>query len=331
MNSIDGSGVAERGQPVTPDVAPTTTADPPIAVICGPTAAGKSALALALAREMPTTIISADSRQIYRGFDIGTAKPTRDERAQVPHVGIDVAEPTERWSAWQWASAARVAMAEARAAGRVPLVVGGTGFYIRALIAPLAPIPPLDERARQALARWLDTLAPHDLQRWCSRLDAPRASLGPTQWRRAIEVALLTGVPLSTWHAQARDLPALSVRYLVVDPGTPLADRIATRVHGMLDAGWADEVDRLQSAVPETAPAWQATGYEVMRAWRRGQVTRDQAIHTVTVQTRQYAKRQRTWFRHQLGEAPVLRVDPQAASDVARAQHWWQVHCEETR
>lgn len=304
---------------------------PPIAVICGPTAAGKSALALAFSRAVPTTIISADSRQIYRGFDIGTAKPTREELALVPHVGIDVADPTERWSAWQWASMAHRAIEEARAAGRVPLVVGGTGFYIRALVSPLAPIPPLDARAREALSQWLDTRSPDELRRWCARLDAPRAALGPTQWRRAVEVALLTGVPLSTWHAQSRALPALTVRYLVVDPGTPLVARIAARVHDMVDGGWADEVDRLQATVPESAPAWQATGYEVMRAWRRGQATREEAIQTVTVQTRQYAKRQRTWFRHQLGDAPVLRVNPQAADDVAQAQRWWQRHCEETR
>jgi tRNA dimethylallyltransferase len=190
---------------------------PPIAVLCGPTAAGKSALALAFARTVPTTIISADSRQIYRGFDLGTAKPTREELALVPHAGVDVADPTERWSAWQWASMARRAIEEARDAGRVPLVVGGTGFYIRALVTPLAPIPPLDARARASLAHWLDTLSPDELQRWCARLDTPRAALGPTQWRRAVEVALLTGVPLSVWHAQSRPLPPLAVRYLVVD------------------------------------------------------------------------------------------------------------------
>lgn len=331
MNSIDGSDVAERRDAVRSHGDHTTPADPPIAVICGPTAAGKSALALALAQDVPTTIISADSRQIYRGFDIGTAKPTPDELALVPHAGIDVADPTERWSAWQWASAARDAIAQARAAGRVPLVVGGTGFYIRALVMPLAPIPPLDDRARERLAAWLDTQTPEALQRWCARLDAPRAALGPTQWRRAIEVALLTGVPLSAWHTQARDLPALSARYLVVDPGGSLADRIARRVHGMIEAGWGDEVDRLQSSVPASAPAWQATGYEVMRAWRRGQATRDEAVQRVIVQTRQYAKRQRTWFRHQLGDAPVLHVAPQVADEVARARRWWNTHCQETQ
>lgn len=308
---------------------------PPVAIVCGPTGAGKSALAMRFADEAPVTIISADSRQLYRGFDIGTAKPTSEERSRVPHVGIDVAEPTERWSAWRWASFARVAIAEARAAGRIPLVVGGTGFYIRALVAPLVALPPLDPARREALAQWLDRLPADTLRAWCARLDPARAALGPVQWRRAIEVALLTGTTLSTWHAQgARALAAghdapLAARYLVVDPGATLASRIAERAHAMRAAGWVDEVRWLTTAVPATAPAWQATGYEALREHVSGRCSCDDAIARVIVETRQYAKRQRTWFRHQLRDGSVTRVAPDAPDDGERALAWWRAHLED--
>lgn len=321
MSSTGGSGV--------PD-ARSTFPEPPVAVVCGPTAAGKSALAMRFASDVPVTIVSADSRQIYRGFDIGTAKPTADEQAAVPHVGIDVADPTERWSAWRWAQLAREAIASARAAGRVPLVVGGTGFYIRALVAPLAALPPLDERARGALAGWLDRLSLDDLRRWCERLDPARAPLGPVQWRRAIEVALLTGTPISTWYARPTPRPALPVRYLVVDPGAALPHRIASRVRAMIEQGWITEVADLMARVPEAAPAWQATGYDALRAVVRGDGTLGEAIGQVTVQTRQYAKRQRTWFRHQLVEGAVERVSPEDPVDIERALAWWRAHCLET-
>lgn len=304
--------------------------DRPVAVVCGPTAAGKTALALQFAAQAPVTIISADSRQVHRGFDIGTAKPTVAEQAAVPHVGLDVAAPTERWSAWQWSRLAREAIDAARHAGRVPLVVGGTGFYVRALATPLAPLPPLDPGARAALAAVLDTMAADDLQRWCRRLDPARAALGPVQWRRAIEVALLTGTRLSDWYARAPALPAVPVRYLVVDPGPPLADRIAARVRTMLADGWVEEVQALMAVVPASAPAWQATGYGAVRDVVAGRRSLEEAVARITVDTRQYAKRQRTWCRHQLVEGPVTWVAPDRPDEHQRALAWWRAHCEET-
>jgi tRNA dimethylallyltransferase len=325
MNSIAASGVAESDRSVH------AVADAPLPVICGPTAAGKSALAMALAREAPVTIISADSRQLYRGFDIGTAKPTRAEQAMVPHAGIDVAEATERWSAWKWAEMAWAAIHAARAAGRVPVVVGGTGFYVRALVAPLAPLPPLDPERRAALARWLDAQPPTEWHRLCARLDPPRAALGPPQWRRAIEVALLTGTPISVWHRQAPGpggrVP--SVHYLVVDPGAALADRIAARVHAMIAAGWLEEVRALRRHVPDDAPAWQATGYAVLRdliaqGTEHDEAARRGALERIITDTRQYAKRQRTWWRHQLRERPVTRLSPDEPDAPARVRAWWR-------
>lgn len=301
-----------------------------VPVICGPTAAGKSAIALRLAAVAPVTIISADSRQLYRGFDIGTAKPTSAEQALVPHVALDVAEPEERWSAWRWAVLARHAIAEARAHGRVPVVVGGTGFYVRALVSPLASIPPLDEIRRAKLAAWLEAQPPEQLRAWCTRLDAPRAALGPVQWRRAIEVALLTGRSLSAWHALGAGHTApLSVRYLVVDPGESLATRIASRVEQMAQDGWVEEVAGLAGRVSRSAPAWQATGYDVIREHVEGTRSLRDALAQVTIATRQYAKRQRTWYRHQLQDGPVTRLSPAAPDAWDHVLAWWRALTED--
>lgn len=301
-----------------------------VPVICGPTAAGKSAIAMRLAELAPITIISADSRQLYRGFDIGTAKPTAAEQARVPHVGLDVADPGERWSAWRWAVMARAAIQAAREQGRVPVVVGGTGFYVRALVSPLASVPPLDAARRDAMAAWLDQCPPEQLRAWCERLDAPRAPLGPVQWRRAIEVALLTGTPLSVWHQrEVGHADVLPVRYLVIDPGESLAARIASRVEQMAHEGWIEEVARLAARVPAMAPAWQSTGYEAVREHVEGRRSRPEALEQVIVATRQYAKRQRTWYRHQLHDGPVTRIAPAAPDAWDHVLAWWRALTED--
>ena len=137
-----------------------------MACITGPTAAGKSALAMALAAQRGLTIVSADSRQVYRHFDVGTAKPSVEERRQVPHEGIGIVDPTMRYSAHQWATDAAGWGMAAVAAGRPPVFVGGTGLYLRALVHPLAPVPPLDPDRRAALSPWLEALSAEALHRW---------------------------------------------------------------------------------------------------------------------------------------------------------------------
>jgi tRNA dimethylallyltransferase len=278
---------------------------------------------MALADRFDAMILSADSRQIYRGFDIGTAKPTPAERSRVPHRGIDVADPTERYSAAAWADGAEAWIRESAAAGKVPVVVGGTGFYIRALTAPLFAEPALDPAHRAALARALEPLSTVELRRWCGRLDPARAHLGRTQLLRAIEVALLTGVRLTEWHERAARPPRVRARYLVVDPGAVLRHRIAARVRAMFAAGWAEEVAELAARVPDAAPAWNATGYSAVRDYVRGCTTREAAIDRITIHTRQYAKRQRTWFRHQLASARVTTLDPTADEAMRLAVQWW--------
>jgi tRNA dimethylallyltransferase len=300
-------------------------ADADLHIICGPTAAGKSAIALSLAERRPTTIISADSRQIYRRFDIGTAKPTSGERRRVPHRGLDIVEPVARYSAATWAEDATGWIAEAKHAQRTPLVVGGTGFYLRALAMPLFDEPALDPDRRAALARVLAPMSTPELRRWCEQLDPARAHLGRTQLLRAIEIAVLTGRPISEWHRVRSRTTSVRARWLVVSPRTAatLARRIEERAVAMAGAGWEEEVRELMQTVPEDAPAWNATGYRPVRDRVRGALTRDAMLARIIVDTRQYAKRQRTWFRHQLPAERVTRIDPTDERAMDTAVHWW--------
>jgi tRNA dimethylallyltransferase len=299
-----------------------------IRVICGPTAAGKSSLALRLALEYGATIISADSRQIYRGFDIGTAKPSWSERHSTPHRGIDVVDPNERYSAARWAEDAREWIAEAWTASRTPVIVGGTGFYIRALFDPLFDAPTLDAARRANLDAYLSKLPITELRRWCSVVDPQKARLGRAQLSRAIETAILTGSRLSDLQQRsaqhATDQPSLVPAFLVVDPRVSLGHRIERRVDEMLDAGWAEEVRALDGNVADSAPAWKSSGYRVVRALTRGEMSLSTARERIIIETRQYAKRQRTWFRHQLGRAAVTRVDPDDPAAAATVERWWK-------
>lgn len=310
MNSTAGSAAAE---PIGD-----------IPVICGPTAAGKSAIAFWLAERSDLLIISADSRQVYRGFDIGTGKPTTGEQRAVPHRGIDVADPRERYSAAAWCAMARSAIAEARRQGRHPVVVGGTGFYINALFQPLWEEPELAGAAREAVQSSLATLSIEELRRWCTALDPARAHLGRAQLLRAVEVALLTGERLSDMH-RSRARPADFVgRYLVIDPGPELATRIAARAAAMLESGWIDEVRKLMDSVPSDAPAWNATGYRAVRLHVEGALDRAATLETIIIETRQFAKRQRTWFRHQLENDQVIRVAPQTPGWEDAVERWFE-------
>ena len=292
-------------------------------IICGPTAAGKSAVALALAERYGATIISADSRQIYRGFDIGTAKPSAAERARVPHRGIDVADPEERYSAARWADAASGWISAAGSEGRTPLIVGGTGLYLRALVAPLFEEPALEPSRRAALAAQLHALTVAELRAWCSRVDPALAGLGRSQLLRAIEIATLTGERLSDLHGREARAAVHTARYLVVDPGPWLAGRIEARVDAMLAAGWADEVRVLERSVSAMAPAWKASGYRWVREMVGGRIDPARARERIVIETRQYAKRQRTWFRHQLPPDRTTRVSPDDVQFTRIAEQWW--------
>lgn len=314
MNSIADSAVVRHV---------TSPAAEPLRVICGPTAAGKSAIAMSLAERFGATIISADSRQVYRDFDIGTAKPSVDERQRVPHEGIDVVAPVERYAAAHWAADAARWVEVSLSHSRTPVVVGGTGFYIRSLVAPLFEEPAIDEPRRAAVRAFLATLTPAERRRWCGALDPARAALGPAQISRAIEMALLTGVRISDMHDRQPPATTLAARYLVMDPGTSLAGWIEERVDRMLRDGWMAEVERLMERVPRDAPAWKATGYATVRRMVEGAVTVNEGRERIIIDTRQYAKRQRTWIRHQLPQELVTRIDPRTPDALERAIHWW--------
>lgn len=267
------------------------------------------------------TIVSADSRQIYRGFDVGTAKPGADDRRRVPHLGLDIAEPNDRWSAARWASDAAHWIASATP--ERSLVVGGTGLYLKALTSPFFDEPPLDEVRRARLAEEIGGWPDATLRRWATELDPPRARLGRAQLLRVIEVALLTGRRLSDLHRESERAPRYRAKWLVVDPGPALAAQLESRLDVMLEGGWVAEVERLMRSVPDGAPAWQACGYGAIRDMVHGGKSITSARTTILVHTRQYAKRQRTWFRHQLPDRGVTRIDPRAAGALDAALAWW--------
>lgn len=298
-----GSGAASGGTP------------PGVLALVGPTASGKSALALRLARELDGELVSLDSRQIYRGMDIGTAKPTLAERAAARHHGLDLVDPGERYSAGRFAREARGWIQDIQSRGRHPILVGGTGFFLRALLDPLFQEPVLEPARRRGLESVLDDLGAAECLRWLEVLDptrAPGAAEGGMQRiRRALEVPLLTGRTLTWWHRHApvEGSPvAMQVVLLEADPGW-LSPRIQERVEAMVREGLVEEVRRLQAAgFHERTPGMTGTGYREILALLRGEVDRASAVHGIVVATRQYARRQRTWFRHQLPEG-AIRLD----------------------
>jgi tRNA dimethylallyltransferase len=279
-------------------------------VLVGPTAVGKTAVGMALAAHWPVEIISADSRQVYRRLDIGTAKPTRKERARVPHHGLDLVDPGARYSAGHFARDAERWLADIRARGRMPLVVGGTGLYVRALAEGLFQEPPLDAARRRSLDAFTARLEPLELLRWASRLDPGFRGGGRQRASRAIEVALLTGRPLSYWQEAARAQGPLDPWYIVLTVPRPvLHQRIARRAAEMLQRGLIEEVASvLAEGHAPTAPGLDGVGIREAVDYLHGRRPRESVAEAIAVSTRQYAKRQQTWFRHQLGGA-VLTLD----------------------
>jgi tRNA dimethylallyltransferase len=283
--------------------------------ITGPTASGKTALALAVAARVGGEIISVDSRQVYQGMDIGTAKPTRAEQALVPHHGIDLLPPSERYSAGRFAEDARKWTAEIATRSRIPVFAGGTGFFLRALTQPMFDEPPLDRTSREKVKRYLDGFSRAELLRWLRGLDHAAAERlefegGRHRLGRAVEVALLTGRPLSAWHAQQTPLEPLRLLTFMLElPRGELYDRINRRVDQMIDAGLVEEVRTLlQAGYDETAPAMNATGYIELIRYVRGERTLASAVEEIKNRSRAYARRQLTWYRHQLGPDAV-RLD----------------------
>lgn len=272
-------------------------------VLAGPTAAGKSAVALALAQRLGGEIVSVDSMQVYHGLDLGTAKPTAAERARVPHHLIDVVGLAETFDAAQFVRRATDAIADIQSRGRVPLLCGGTGMYFNAWLNGLGEAPPPDPALRAELealplAALLDELARRDLPTF-DEIDLENRR----RVVRAVEVIRLTGRPFSeqraAWPERAPTLAGRS--FGLLRPREDLVRRIDQRVEAMFRAGLIDETRRLlEQGLEQNRTALQAIGYRQVVEHLRGERGRLETVELVKVRTRQFAKRQLTWFRGQL-------------------------------
>jgi tRNA dimethylallyltransferase len=276
---------------------------PKVAVLVGPTAVGKTAVALDLAEALNAEIVNADSMQVYRELDIGTAKPTPEERARVPHHLVDVADPDEAYDAARYAREGREVIAGLRQRGVRPLVAGGTGLYIKALLAGLFYQEDAVHQVRPRLSR---ELAEQGLPTLYARLEsldpatARRLAPGDTyRILRALEVVEATGRPLSELHAahgfQDRPYDTLTVGLDL--PREELYRRIETRVDLMIAQGWLEEVRELLRRYSPEIKSLQALGYRHLVAVAQGSLTLAEAVELTKTETRRYAKRQLTWFR----------------------------------
>ncbi len=279
-------------------------------VLTGPTGAGKSELALELAERWGAEIISMDSMTLYRGLDVGTAKPTVAQRQRVPHALIDVLDPWQAGTVAWWLDQAAIACRAIEKRGKIVLFVGGTPLYLMALIHGLFPGPPASVELRQRLEAEAMATGVHTLYARLTQADPETAHrLHPNDLRRvvrALEVWELTGRPISDWQQEWRQPPATQVspeertpRCVILDwPRAELYARINQRVLAMLEIGWLDECRRLrQASRPLSRQARQAVGYAELFAHLEGAMDLDTAVRQIQTRTRQFAKQQRTWFR----------------------------------
>lgn len=288
---------------------PQTLADPsalPLIAILGPTASGKSSLAVALAERMGGEVIACDSTQVYRGFDIGTAKPSPDERRNIPHHMLDVVPPTEPFSAGEYRKRALEVLADLRHRHRLPIFTVGTGLYFRALMEGLADAPTRSDRLRARLnASGAKHGAAH-LHKVLRRLDPATAErISPNDRQklvRAVEVCLLAGRPLTELHRAGRQglQGYVALKIGLNPPRQALYQRIERRVQFMLDHGWSEEVAALiAQGAPTTAKPFEFIGYRELRASVETGQPLPNTIEAIAQATRRYAKRQLTWFRRE--------------------------------
>lgn len=283
---------------------------------------------MALAERFAIEIVSVDSAQVYRGLDIGTAKPCAQERARVPHHLIDIVDPEDSYSAARFADDARRLIDEIRSRGRLPLLVGGTMLYAKALREGLHDLPPADPDVRADLDQRAAAQGWPALHRWLSEVDpdtAGRLAPGDSQRiQRALEVFLLTGHPLSRWIAQARSgaTPPLDTIRIALEPSnrSVLHARIETRFRGMLAAGLIDEVKGLRSrpGLHAELPALRSVGYRQVWAWLDQPGPLESLAAAGVAATRQLAKRQLTWLRSDPDRSVIDCLAPDCTDQVAR-------------
>lgn len=293
-----------------PEPSADEAARAPAILVTGPTASGKTELALALAAEFPCELISVDSALVYRGMDIGTAKPAPEVLARVPHRLIDICDPSESYSAARFRADALAAMAEISAAGRVPLLVGGTMLYWRALSRGLSPLPSARPEMRAELGERLARQGPQAMHDWLAEVDPATAARvhpnDPQRVQRALEVFLVTGRPMSGLWAEAAGPPLpYRVLKLVRSPREreTLHRRIEQRFAAMLAAGFEDEVSRLRQRgdLDPELPSMRCVGYRQLWAYLDGAYGYAEMRARALAATRQLAKRQYTWLRAESG------------------------------
>ena len=289
-------------------------------VLTGPTASGKSAVALELAESLGGEVVALDSMTVYRGLDIGTAKPSAADQARVPHHLIDELDPWQAANVAWWLRRAGEVCADIRGRGKRPLLVGGTPFYLKAVLHGLPPAPPADAATRGRLEAEAEAVGPVAFHESLRAEDpASAARLHPNDVRRTVrarEVFAISGRPLSSFVADpAPPLPAVALDW----PRAELHRRIDARVPTMLAAGWPDEVRRLLALPhPVSKEAWQAIGYQEVAAHLAGGPSLAETTELIRAATRQFAKRQCTWFR----SLPVVPVPP-GPGDADRVRAGW--------
>jgi len=307
---------------------------PPLLVVVGPTASGKSRLAVEVAEAVKGEIVSADAFAVYRGMDIGTDKPDPETRRRVRHHLVDVADPSERFSAGNFAAAANAAIDRIRSRGGTPIVAGGTHFYVRALLLGLFPAPPHDPELRQRLVAQWDRNSEavfRDLQ----AIDPPAAArIGPADRQRilrALEVFALTGVPISEHWEEHRECSKYD--FMMAAPQRPrdaLHAKIEERVDCMFSHGLEEEVNRiLVSGVPRDAHAMKAIGYRQVIEMLEGRWDRPTAIDKTKQASRKLAKRQLTWLRS-LREGELHWVRPAEEGGARELTGLWTQHLAES-
>ncbi len=280
----------------------------PLIVVLGPTASGKSSLGISLARALGGEILACDSTQIYRHFDIGTAKVPRAEQHGIAHHLTDLAEPNEVFTAGEYRRQALEALEELRRRGKTPVITAGTGLYLRALLEGLAEAPARSEELRERLWRTARERGGEHLHRILKRLDAEAgARIAPRDTQkaiRAIEMRILTGKAVGEIHRAGRE-PLRGYRVIKIGLAPERAElyaRISARVEAMLAAGWVGEVERLMArGVPREAKPFQFIGYAELRQHIEGGLALEAAIAKIQQATRNFAKRQITWFRKEPG------------------------------
>jgi tRNA dimethylallyltransferase len=281
------------------------TPEPLLVVIVGPTASGKTALSLSLAEKFDGEILNCDSVAMYREFDIGTAKPTPAERVRAPHHLFDCVEPTDFVTAGEYARRARQVLAGIAARRHLPIVVGGTGLYLRALLEGLFPGPQRSEELRERLRERAARHGPGYLHRILTRLDPANAQKihahDSPKLIRAIEVCLASRQKMTELWQQGRDpLRGFRILRLGLDPDrSSLYDRINQRAERMFEVGLVEETERLLQKYGATARPLASLGYKQAVQRLRGELTREQAVQAAQQAHRNYAKRQMTWFRRE--------------------------------